>query len=987
MDRNEKKKKCIRSVFKIVLTALCSLLLFAGCPIQLEQNHVSDYSNRGVFVLRIDGDSSRGRTIMPSIDSYTHIRLHFALNTGNSNSPVYYFDRAWSDRNEPISLTGGNYLLTVYAFTTPPNGLADNWAARSYPVKHSVNIVPGETIEGRNISLKPRGALSSGTGTFNWDISFPVEVTAASMYLEKLGATPDSDYTGRHYFFGGTEQTGETSAAGDMRQNTGYLTLPSGFYRVIFNLTKEGKDPLVWRETLHIFQNMASQHTMVFTFEHFSTRTVTVTFNYNHLGSTNSELTVFYNEINHVPVGLNVRPANQFTFRGWHRDKDCADNRGAGGCCMLGPDDEVAEGDTLFAGWRIADGEWDVSDEDGFTTADLVEPVGDELEHGWWVRGTVSGRWVSGRVQPLGDEGGTLPLPPLALGFNFLSATAGAGTIFDEDGVPITVIGLTTSANNNPAWHRLPPELGGAPIGTAQTEGAEWRITRTGNLSSAPTRNFNVNTDGVTRMFPHVPDTVDRAATVQAAVRNLIHDTIQFRIESEGENGDSVEVVVVEAGFDFDALRAVPNILPHAAGRISALDDVLAGGLTTELTRLRGLSPPRTEEQIYAALNLYAQDFISEITVRATQVERVYWNIPTTNFNTDFRDVWLVHYGNNAGNNNFSNGPDMTVQFRNIPADIAIDRWRVSVEWYIPNRIHTDANRRLAYDNHMPFKVEYVTSGTNFRTSPATDLTQGWRDTSLVSPTPGLGAAATVSTPAIRVSQASATVFGQGNPNLINSAPTRRIRLEVDVPITHIIVPGETSPAFDPVLFQAIGGGIYWRAPVTANPRTTLEHPITKFRTFNPGANNDTGSIQYSSIQSGHQSYLDTAGGRPSLHTWEKCACTSDCDCPHIMGGFDDYNILPPITGDIVKDGIVLGTYTIFIPENEGYVELAADRTGFAKVNARIEFTLDTDIYELVTNANMTVNGNPVQGSGRNRYFVFEGSTTGHHDLDIRITF
>jgi len=972
----KRKAICIGSMLKIALTALCSVLLFAGCPIQSEQNHGSD-SYMGIFILRIDGDHSQGRTIMP-VAGYTHIRLHFVPAPGNNNDPVSV-NRAWANRGDPIYLMAGDYFLTVYGFTSPPNEpAADNWAASS--IVRPVIIVPGVPIED-SISLRPRGALTGGTGVFGWDVSFPLGVTVASMYLERLGDTPDSDYTGRHYFYGGTGgQTGETSAAGDMRRNIGSLTLPSGFYRVIFNLAKAGRDPLVWRETLHVFQNMTSQYTMVFTSQHFSTRIVTVTFNYNNPGRPNSVLTVFYDEIDHVPTGLNARPTEQFTFRGWHRTQACANKRGAGGCCTFGPGHEVAEGATLYAGWRIAAGPWNFSDEDGFTTADLVEPVGDDLEYGWWVRAPITGRWISGRVQPLGDEGGTLPMPPLALGFNFLSAAAGAGTIYDEDGVAITVIGLTTSSNLNPVWHRLPPELGGAVYPAPQTDGAEWRITRSATVTTpANNRNFNSAIDGANRMFPHVRYTVDRAATVQTAVRDLIRGAVEFSIESEGENDDRVEFVVVEAGFDFDALRAIPNILPHAAGRISALDDDLAGYLTTELTRLRELFPSYTEVQINAALNVYAQSFIDEIEVRATQVERVYWDVPTANFDTAFRDAWLVHYGNNAGNHNFGNGPDMTVQFRNIPTGIAIDRWRVSVEWYIPNRLHENDNRRLAYDRHMPFMVEYITAGTNFRAPIATDLTQGWRDTSLISPAPG----AIVSTPTIRVSQGAAAVFGSANPGATNSAPTRRVRLELDVPVNYIIVPGATSPVFDPVLFQAIGGGIYWRAPVTANPRTTLGHTITRFRDFNAGGNNTTGSIQYSTIAIGHQPFLDVLGYRPPLHTWVPACDASDCDCPHIMGGFDDYYILDPIEGNIVSGGIVVGTYTISIPKDADYVVL--DGSGFTRVNARIDFTLDEDIYQLVTN--MTVNGSQVQGSGRNRHFVFEGTTTRHHDLDIRITF
>jgi len=577
-------------------------------------------------------------------------------------------------------------------------------------------------------------------------------------------------------------------------------------------------------------------------------------------------------------------------------------------------------------------------------------------------------------------------MPPLALGFNFQGTTTNNPPI-DEDGVTIPVISVGTAAFTS-AWQRLPVELGGAPVGTAQTDGAEWRIRRTGNVPGG-NRNFAPAIDGVNRMFPHVGDTVSRAAVVQNAVRTLISDTIQFRIDSEGEDETRVEFVVIEAGFDFDDLRDIPHILPHAAGEISALDDILAGRLTTELARLRALTPAPTDEQINSALELYITNFIYHpvegqpgVRVRATQVERVWWNAPDTNFNAVFRDPWVDHYNFTLGTGP-GNGPEMFVGFRNIPAAIEINRWRASVEWYV----HADnaaapgqnTNRVMAFNHRVPIMVEYIFAGTNFRAPTQTDTTQGWSDMALASTTTDQ----IIETPAIRVSQSTNALGGTaatGN----TAAPLRRVRLEVDVPITHVVVPGTTTPAFDPVLFEAVGGGIYWRAPVTALPRTTLEHTITGFRGFSAGANNVAGEIQYSTVARGHQDYLDIPGERPPLHTWVVSTCAEgDCDCPHIMGGFEEFNILPSITGVLESAGERIGAYTISIPA--GYVVITDRR--FSQVNSRIDFTLDADIHQLVTNANMTVNGQPVQGSGRNRYFVFESPIIRHHNLDIRLTF
>ena len=938
-----------------LLLSLFIGIFIVACQGPLEPHGTEPPAGMGSFTLNIGGEAY-ARTIMPDVtaDDINHFRLIFiCTESAKEIRPLLAYDNL----TDPVILPVGTYTLEVYGYINLADGPIA-WGEYLNPTTNDViNITPGAQLIG-SVTLTQFGAIAEGTGIFSWNITLPGNLSKAEMEIIPF-------YSGRPAL--SRDLLVEANREGQIDD------LYTGFYRVVLTLEKANRRPVIWRRVLHVHKNLESRFTETFTAEHFLRAAFTVTFDYNHLGRY-SELTVFYNEINHVPTGLNARSANQFTFRGWYRNPDCANNRGAAGCscgqgCMLGSGSEVAEGETLYAGWRIA-GEWDFSDEDGFSTASLVEPVGDDLEYGWWVRGSVSGTWRSGRVQPLGGQGGTLPMPPLALGFNF----GGSNSTMVEDGVTITILGLGTGAHTS-AWQRLPPELGGAPIGTAQTAGAEWRITRTSATSNA---DFNAVRDGVNRMFPQVPDTVARAATVQTAVRNLIRSAIEFSIESEGENEDRVEFVVVEAGFDFDALRAVPNILPHAAGEISAMDDVLAGYLTTELTRLRGLSLSQNEEQIDDALHEYAQIFINNsITVGATQVERVWWNVPTagTAF-TAFRNEWGGHYGFGTSGNPAA-GPNMTVEFRNIPATIEIARWRVSVEWHFPTAAFAGANdnRLLAFNNRIPYIVEFITSDTNFRTTPATPLSQGWRTTSLASANNAI-----VTTPAIRVSSGQTSIGGT------NPAPTRRVRLELDVPITHIIVPGETSPAFDPVLFQAIGGGIYWRAPVTANPRTTLDHTITRFKTFNAGANNAIGSIQYSTVEIGHQTYLNVDGQRPDYHTWVRSTC-ANCDCPHIMGGFDEYNILPPITGYIVSGGIVVGTYTISIPEaySKYYVELADDGTGFTRVDARIDFVLDADIHQLVTN--MTVNGNPVQGSGQNRHFVFEGTTTRHHYLDIRITF
>jgi len=163
-------------------------------------------------------------------------------------------DRTNANLTDPVTLSAGNWDLTVTAFMD--SGKTEPAAQGSLA---GVSITAGQNAS-RDLKLKP--IIEDGAaGTFIWNIGYPTEVTVASMTILPLAAqtgTPAQTL----YFIGGTPIINSDNSSSPLILNTGY-------YQVEFNLSN-GTCNIGRTEYMYIYKNMASRFACTFTDENFT---------------------------------------------------------------------------------------------------------------------------------------------------------------------------------------------------------------------------------------------------------------------------------------------------------------------------------------------------------------------------------------------------------------------------------------------------------------------------------------------------------------------------------------------------------------------------------------------------------------------------------------------------------------------------------------------------------------------------------------------
>ncbi|MCL2722513.1 MAG: InlB B-repeat-containing protein [Treponema sp.] len=248
----------------IILTSaviFCSLLLVFGCADPFDSNNFSFASgsgNVGTVRLYIAGTEPQGRTIMP-VEADNNI-VWYRLQFGSTLD----INRRSSELNNPIELDAGSYELTVSAYTSDFETEIGRPAAK---VTMPITIIAGQSIN-ETISLTPEKIVSGGSGKFSWDIKYNISgLTGIEMVIQDLSGNAI-----------GEKKTFNTGAARDINEEV----LPSGYYRVVFTLERSASRPVIWRETLHVYQSMTSHFDFTFTEAHFIKASYTVTYNYNY---------------------------------------------------------------------------------------------------------------------------------------------------------------------------------------------------------------------------------------------------------------------------------------------------------------------------------------------------------------------------------------------------------------------------------------------------------------------------------------------------------------------------------------------------------------------------------------------------------------------------------------------------------------------------------------------------------------------------------
>jgi len=383
--------------FLTSLVAACLFLFVIGCGNSLNSPDPAAQKSligKGTFSLRIEGVSAQSRTIMPAqsylnnVEGYT-LKFTNAV-TSVAQAPIY---RTKTQVSDPVNLEAGTYNLEVIAYTqyTDETTAATNKSAANGDVAN-VNICNGRNSFG-TVILR---AIDGGQGTFKWDIGLPDGLTTASMTITSL--LTDTKIKDIDLLIGTPPD-----------DKSGSCQLDSGEYSVVFTLAKDASTkPVIWRETLHIYQNMESYFTYNFTDYVFTTKSYTVTLKGGQTFSEESygSATWFCNA-DYTPADPSK---TDYVFGGWYTDVDCEN------VYSFGPPLPQLTGDlTLYVRWIYAPYRGTAAIYTGINSNDLLNIP--DAQKGWYAK-TVNGRWLEGYMIKSGEDK-LIEVPLMAKSYSF----------------------------------------------------------------------------------------------------------------------------------------------------------------------------------------------------------------------------------------------------------------------------------------------------------------------------------------------------------------------------------------------------------------------------------------------------------------------------------------------------------------------------------------------------------------------------------------
>jgi uncharacterized repeat protein (TIGR02543 family) len=289
-----------RRMTKILICSFVLCCLILGCldlslPLEPVNTWGDPPDGKGSFSLSI-GMTDAARTILPINhpveNDFALYSLKFTLKSGGA---VTTEDREPAEISAPVNLEPGTYTLEVTGYLDTAKNLS---AARGNS-KDDIVINARETTTG-TVILK--AIDNEGQGTFKYTVTFlPNVISPAKIKITPLGAT-------------GTPPVQEIDLTSGV---TGTLNLSTGDYNVVFTLTRNDGEKLVWRELLRIYANLVSEFNISFTDNYFSITAYTVTF------MDGSTVLTDYTRNNVSHGSTIIRPATNptktgYTFDNWY---------------------------------------------------------------------------------------------------------------------------------------------------------------------------------------------------------------------------------------------------------------------------------------------------------------------------------------------------------------------------------------------------------------------------------------------------------------------------------------------------------------------------------------------------------------------------------------------------------------------------------------------------------------------------------------------
>jgi len=286
---------------KISMFAVLCPLLFVLCSLlfSCKNTFSSDNLNKepeitvpaGMGYIKLTVKEPNARTIVPGTTRDNFALYRFDFYKAGTTDIVETETRTNIDLSDPFFFNPGDYYLIVTAFMGPG---ATNPAAQGR--LDDIEIIEGI---GDDYEVTLKAFINSGSGTFSWNITISAELTGVTMNMEIQPLSPSG-----------------TNNVPVQTNRIGVYTLNSGYYSVIINLSKNDAEDIIWRNVLHIYQNMESLLEYTFTELHFSNNFHTVTFVYN-----NDDNNGIVNVIDGDSVAEPPDPVwDKGTFQGWYTD-------------------------------------------------------------------------------------------------------------------------------------------------------------------------------------------------------------------------------------------------------------------------------------------------------------------------------------------------------------------------------------------------------------------------------------------------------------------------------------------------------------------------------------------------------------------------------------------------------------------------------------------------------------------------------------------
>ena len=213
----------------------------------------------GSFLLTINNNT--GRTILPTVvqDMFSSYTLEFTP-VGITSNTSFSISRTNENLSVPVLLNVGTWNLSVTAWLLDEDG---NPLLAAQGSLNNIVIANGQNVT-NNVILKP--ITNSGMGTFSWDIDYPENVVSANMKIILLDET--NGIQEKIFYFAGNDET--------LTDKINSTSLESGFYRVIFTLEDDQGKTAIRSDILHIYRNMESVFSFIFTENLFLKDTLTV---------------------------------------------------------------------------------------------------------------------------------------------------------------------------------------------------------------------------------------------------------------------------------------------------------------------------------------------------------------------------------------------------------------------------------------------------------------------------------------------------------------------------------------------------------------------------------------------------------------------------------------------------------------------------------------------------------------------------------------